>query len=286
MSDPLFVVETPFDGRTAKVVLRLAPWGEIGGIALSPLGAPAPRLEMQFDTGVRASIAAVDGKPLFGTRTAALLASPQTLAPILERRFDLYERVRAAGRFFAQCPRCGDDMELALLALFNTLGQRPPDPISADFRYFLPPVVGSNWPAPARPDAVYAARIRFELPTSCLRRDREGPASGTLVAVDHQAVADAMRRVATDGVNAPIGRAWWTDDSHAFRATLRLAAALRDLSPAATATPELLVRMAAVDVYFLDALYWYTHLAGVPDHAPPRTCARCGAQFLPVAPLR
>jgi hypothetical protein len=286
MTDPRFLLDVPFAGRVVPVVLRLAKWGEIAGVSQEPLGAPASRLEMQYEVGVLRSIAAVDGKALFGERAKAFMADVQAVTPVLKRRYEIYEQVRSAGQLFARCPRCREgEVELTLLGLFNTVGKLPPYAISADFLYFRPPILGYDVGAPRRPAGVeYAAGLRFELPTKALGFEREGPGAGVLVPADPVIEEHMFQRWATDGVNAPVGRAWWRRGNAAFRATVKLATAIPDFVPATEWTPETFEQLAAVDVYFLDALYWYTHVVDVPDHAPPRTCSHCGARFLPVTP--
>lgn len=83
-------------------------------------------------------------------------------------------------------------------------------------------------------------------------------------------------------MNVPVGRAWWARDSATFRATVRLAVATRRLLPDVEPMPEVFEQIAAVDVYFLDAVSG-THCVDVPDHAPQRTCPKCQGSFLPVA---
>ena len=91
----MFDLDVPFEGRTARVTLRLALWGQIAGITREPLGAPAAALDQMLRAGVYHSVASLDGTPLLGARLDAFLADPRALVPVIERRFEIYERVRS-----------------------------------------------------------------------------------------------------------------------------------------------------------------------------------------------
>ena len=284
MSDSMFHLEVPFEGKIVPVTLRLAEWCQIAPVAQEALGARSA-LDQMLRTGVYSSIAAIDGKPLFGPRLDPFLADRHALAAVIERRYEIYERVRSAGRLLARCPRCeGGEVEVTLLGIFNTVGKLPPYIFSPDHLYFMPPIMGLDWERARRPARVeYARQLRFELPTKVLGLRSEAPGEGVVRAIEPTREADAWRRWETDGVNVAIGRSWWSRRTAAFRATVRLAVATQ-WSQGIESTPELFERLAAVDVYFLDALYWYTHHVDVPDHAPPRTCPICATRFLPVSP--
>jgi hypothetical protein len=50
-----------------------------------------------------------------------------------------------------------------------------------------------------------------------------------------------------------------------------------------TLSPGQIVKLAAIDVYFLDALYYFTHFVDVSRYAVADTCPMCGKQFYPVS---
>jgi hypothetical protein len=286
MLDPSFTLQIPLLGVAAEVELYLCKWGDAAAGAQDPGRVSGAMFADRLLSTLFNTVAKVDGKRVFGARRDALAGDPAAVAAILHRRHEIYERVRGSGRLFAQCPHCHDgEVELALLGLFDTLGTLPPPMFTDDFAYFLPPILGYPIPIPERPAGVaYASRLRFVLPTKVLDLPRQGFESGLLQDASFDREHAGWQRWETDGVNVPVGRAWWSRHSHSFRATIRLIAALRWVSPRIEVTPEALEELPAVDLYFLDALYWYTHCVDVPAHAPPRTCPKCGRAFLPVSP--
>ena len=285
MAPRVFEIDVPFGEGTAPVKLRLATWHEIGSIAEEPLGARASMLDLCAREAVLTHVVTINGKQVFGERKQALLNESGAMQAIRHWRDAIYDELRGTGRLYAGCPHCRKgEVELALLGLFNTVGQLPPYMVSPDHLYFLPPFLGLDWPRPARPEGpAYAAHLRVELPTAIAGIERSGPQGGFLRVLEPAVEAKNWKRWGTDGVNVPIGRGWWTQRNAAFRATVRLASTLKDCLPPSQVTPKVLEALPAVDIYFLDALYWYTHYVDVAPHTPPRTCPQCGGRFLPVA---
>jgi len=284
MSELQFEIDIPFEGRSARARLRLLAWGDVAATA-GPLEATSPEYrERQFRSSVFRALETFDGKKLFGKRLDALMADAPAVAAILYARYQLHTKLRAMGRVFARCPRCNaGEVELSLLGLFNALGVLPPEMISADFACFLQPAMGTFGLLEPRPKNVhYASQLRFELPSKIAGIPSPGITSGKLRPIDYRVEQAAMEKweVHEVSVTAP---AWWRHGNASFEATLRYIVGTYDVDPTMELTPDVFVKMPAADVYFLDAAYWCTHFATVPEHAPQRTCPQCQTSFLPLS---
>src|SRR5262249_9709106 len=134
-------------------------------------------------SNLQRSVETIDGIGRTTKRRAALDADPAAVAAIFVKRREIYLQIRGAGRMYAQCPHCRQgEVEMSLLALFDTLGVLRPETISAALAFLLPPVSG-NGPLgyiTKRPSFDYASRIRFELPTKRLGLPRVGLEGGVL----------------------------------------------------------------------------------------------------------
>ncbi len=284
--DPL-TFEILFRGKPVQVVLANLPWKRVAGIVVTPEELSAESLAHYRESNLFWSAETIDGMTATRARREALAADPAAGDAILTKRHEILNQLRGAGRMYAQCPHCrAGEVEMSLLSLFDTLGVLPPDMISADHRYFLPPVASEWDDPPVRPDHfAYASRIRFDLPTHRLGLPRASFEAGILDRASVWRSQPARERWQTDGINGPRDQLWRDWDRVAFRATIWLIAAIRELVPLCEPTIEAFEELPAVDFYFLDALYRLTFDTSVSEHAVPRACPACARTFIPVAPL-
>jgi len=280
--------DIPLLGKPARVEMSLRPWSEVASVSIKPETMAASRLTNYFMANLKASIEAVDGQPLAREVRQALETDPQAQAAFFAQRFDIYQQIRAAGRMYARCPHCDSgEVEMSLLALFNTLGVMPPEMISTDALYLRSPVSGPSQPTPDRPKQfAYASRIRFELPTKLLGLSRMGIEAGVLGPVRYERYREVMARWETDGVNVPAEHGWRTSRHEAFCTTMWLIAALQETTPSGEVTLEAFEQLPGVDVYFLDAVCHLAFEVNVPEHAQERACPSCTKSFMPVAAMR
>ena len=277
--------EIPLLGKPARVEMSLLPWSAVAGLAIKPETMAASRLTNYFMGNLKSSIEAVDGKPLARAARQALESDPHAQAAFFAKRFDIYQQIRAAGRMFARCPHCASgEVEMSLLALFNTLGVMPPEMFSPDLIFFRTPASGPSQPAKQRPQQLtYASRIRCELPTKLLGLPRTGFEAAVLGRFPYDRYRELVARWETDGVNVPAEQGWRTTRHEGFCTTLWLIAALHETTPAGEVTLDSFEQLPAVDVYFLDAIFHLAFEVDVPAHAQPRACPSCAKSFVPVA---
>ena len=280
--------DIPLLGKPARVEMSLLPWSELAALSIRPEAMAASRLPNYFMANLKSSIEAVDGKPLAREARQALETDPRAQAAFFARRFDIYQQIRGAGRMYARCPHCeSGEVEMSLLALFNTVGVMPPEMISTDLFYFRSPASGPSHATPERPrQFAYASRLRCELPTKLLGLPRTGIEAGTLGRFPYERYLELMARWETDGVNVPAAQGWRTSRHEAFCTTLWLIAALHEGTPAGEVTLEAFEQLPGVDVYFLDAVFHLAFEVDVPAHAQERACPSCTKSFIPVAPMR
>jgi hypothetical protein len=267
------------------VILRLATFADIAPFTREPLGYGQAARDTTARLALAYEIASFDGKDMRLDTADRITADPQAHAAILVKRNALVERGRAAGVAWATCPHCkAAEVRLGLIGYATRIGALPPEPVAADPAFLLPPSLSLDH-APGRlpAAAATAAKIRFELPSAAIGMGRVAlPAAGQLGTIDPKREAAAWQRWATDQSNWRDDRVWWTRDNACFRAALALSVGIERLDPGGRPTPEKIARMPVIDVYFLDALYFLTHFADVPEHAIADTCPSCQGQFFPV----
>lgn len=283
--DDWFELTVPFEGRAVHVVLRLATFGEIGPFTRDPLGYGQAARDTTSRLALAHEIASFDGKDMRLATADRIMADPQTHAAIIVKRNALVERGRAAGVVWATCPHCkAAEVRLGLIGYTTRIGAMPPAHVAADPAFLAPPSLSLEHASGRRPSgAATAAKIRFELPTAVIGMGRAAlPAGGQLGTINPEREAAAWERWATDSSNWGNDRVWWSKDNACFRAALGLSVGIERLDPGGRPTPEKIVRMPVIDVYFLDALYFLAHFADVPDDAIADTCPACQGQFFPV----
>lgn len=272
-------------GKPVEVVLANLPWKDVVDLAIEPTTTSPDRLPRYRKSNVFRSLSRLDG--MFATRAAVDQLEPTAIETILAKRYEIYTQLRGAGRMYARCSHCNAaEVEMSLLGLFNTLGVLPPPMFSDDRALFVPPTAHVWDGLPARPaHFTYASRIRFALPTQLVGLPRSGFEGGVLGRTSAERERPLYARWENDGVNAPLEEAWRSRDRATFQATITLLAAVRELAPPGEPTIEAFEELAAIDVYFLDAIYHLAFNTNVPEHALPRSCPACAQAFIPVAPL-
>jgi hypothetical protein len=121
---------------------------------------------------------------------------------------------------------------------------------------------------------------------------------GVLRELDAAADAAAWQTHWPAGSKMPEERAWWSRDNAAFRALLRLSAAIDHLTGSGAAppspSPSTLEALPAIDIAYLDFAVIATHFTDEPPEETPapglvprkRTlpvpCPRCHARYLPL----
>ena len=280
--------EIPLLGTPARVEMSLLPWCKVAAISIKPETMAASRLPSYFMGNLKASIEAVDGMPLAYAARQALETDSRAQAAFFAQRFDIYQQIRAAGRMFARCPHCeSGEVEMSLLALFNTLGVMPPEMFSTDLMFLRSPASGPSQPTPERPaQFAYASRIRCELPTRLLGLPRTGFEAGVFGRFRYERYRELMARWETDGVNVPAAQGWRTNRHDAFCTTMWLIAALHETTPPDDVTLEAFEQLPGVDVYFVDAIFHLAFEVDVPAHAQERACPSCAKAFVPVAAFK
>jgi hypothetical protein len=288
--DEWLEISVMLDGKRVPVILRLPTFADIGPFTREPLGQIEAARLSTLRLSLSHDIASLDNQSMRLSDADRIMADPPAHAAILQKRNALYERGRVAGRVWAQCPHCKTgEVRLSLLGYTTRLGAEAPYLTAADPVFLLPPSLSMDHTPGTRPDgAALATQIRFELPTSAIGMGRETlPTDGELGTIDQKREAAAWRRWAPDGVEPPEARYWWRRGNACFRAALALSVAVSRINRdgkrmPGKPTPDKITRLAAIDVYFLDALYYFTHFVDVAQHAVADECPACGKHFFPV----
>jgi hypothetical protein len=283
--DDWFELMVVLDGKPVPVILRLASFADIAPFTREPLGQDQRARMSALRLALALDIASFDNKSMRLSYADRIMADPPAHAAILKKRNSLYERGRAAGHVWAQCPHCENgEVKLSLVGYTTRLGHEAPYLSAADPAFLLPPSLSVGHAAGSRPSgAALAARIRFELPTSVIGMGRPTLLTGgKLGTIDPGQEAAAWQRRTPDDVEPPEDRVWWRRGNPCFRAALALSVAVSQFDRGDKPSLEKMVQLAAIDIYFLDALYFFTHFVDVATHAPADECPACGKPFFPV----
>jgi hypothetical protein len=171
---------------------------------------------------------------------------------------------------------------MSLLGYFTTLGVLVPM-ISDDFIHFMPPALSIGGPEEPRRwrDLTFASRLRFALPSTFAGLPTTGFSIGVMNPISSERMVEAREQWDVQGVIAD-PPAWWTEGDACYDATLAMFIGVTGTDVPMT-TPEMIANMPAYDVYFLDAAFWLTHFAQIPEGALERPCPACSQTFLPLA---
>jgi hypothetical protein len=273
------------DGRDVAVVLRRPRYSEIAPFTDEPLGLSETLRVSALRLALRADVATVDDEPMRLSTADRLAAAPEALAHVLEARNLWYEQGRAAGAAWAACPHCDrGEVKLSLLSFATRFGALPPQLTAADPVYLLPPSLSLDHRPGARPAGSALTRaLRFTLPSATIEEPVRGRLrEGVMKTIDASREATLWDKFAPEGKEQPDDRVWWRRGNAGFRALTALAAALTRRDDGKPPKLGDLADVLAVDVYFLDALYYLTHFVDVSGHASPDDCPACGRQFYPV----
>jgi hypothetical protein len=274
-----------YDGRQVRVILDFATFGDIAPFTREPVGQSEASRLSSLRLALAYDVASFDSHPMRLSDADRIMADPSAHAAILEKRNALYERGRAAGQAWAGCPHCGiGEIKLSLLSYATRFGAEPPHLTAADPAFLLPPSLSLEHKPGTRPaGAALASRIRFELPGAVIGLDRPKlPTGGELGTIAAEREVSARKRWAPEGVEPPEGRAWWRYRNPCFRAVLALSVAIPRFDDGSKPTPARLAELPAIDIYFLDALYYLTHFVDVSPYAVADECPACGQPFFPV----
>jgi hypothetical protein len=272
-------------GRHVPVTLGFAAFGDIAPFTREPVGQSEASRRSSLRLALAYDIASFDSHSMRLADADRIMADPPAHAAILEKRNALYERGRAAGRAWARCPHCDSgEIALSLLSFATRFGAEAPYLTAADPSFLLPPSLSIEHKPGARPpDAAHATRIRFALPSAAIGLGPpKSPAGGDLGTIVAKREASALKRWAPDGVEPPEGRAWWRSGNPCFRALVGLSIALERFETGGKADPARLAGLPAIDIYFLDALYYLTHFVDVTPNAVADACPVCRLSFFPV----
>ena len=283
--DDWFELTVVFGGKPVPVILRMASFADIAPFTREPLGQNERARTSTLRLALAYEVASFDNQSMRLSYADRIMADPKAHAEILKKRNALYERGRAAGRIWAQCPHCKNaEVQLSLLGYSTRLGREAPYLVAADPAFLLPPSLSIDQVAGSRPDgAALAARIRFELPTSVIGMGRPTlPTGGQLGTIAADREAAAWQQWAPNDVEPAEDRVWWRRGNPCFRAAVALSVAVSKFDRGGKPTPERIAQLAAIDVYFLDALYFFTHFVDVARYTPADECPTCGKSFIPV----
>jgi hypothetical protein len=292
MIDDLFLVGSNFEGHYAELVLRLAPYMDVAWL-LEGMPEPAEQ-RLRMVQWLTAELALVEGRNLTVERAAVLLNDSRLLGDFVAARHRLYVDARRAGALFARCPHCGVEAKLSTAALEFRIGAVPPPLSTPDGVWPVPPAIGTRATLERgrrSGHVAMAARIRVEFPSHRLGLGSPDRPQGAVLtaSLDDAAEAAAWHQHWPDNSFMPEDRPWWYAENHAFRALVRLSAAIAELSGggAREASPESLERLPAIDVAYLDlaiAAAQFTDESSPADRRRPAglACSGCGARYLPM----
>lgn len=292
MIDDLFLVRSTFEGRYAELVLRLAPYMDVAWLLE---GTPEPAEQrLRMVQWLTAELALAEGRNITVERAAALLNDGRLLGDFVAARHRLYTDARRAGVLVARCPHCGLETRLSTAALEFRIGTIPPSLSAPDGVWPVPPAIGTRATLERgrrSGQVATATRIHIEFPSHRLGLGSpDRPWGAVLTAsLDGAAEAAAWHKYWPDNSFMPEDRPWWYAENHAFRALVRLSAAIAELSGggAREASPQSLERLPAIDIAYLDLAIAAAQFTDEPSPADPRrsaavACSGCGSRYLPM----
>jgi len=266
-------IRIELEGRSSIVRLHPPAFDEIGALTVDPKELTDDQRRVTLRLSLTTHVESIDGEPMRLKMADRVMSDASALAAVTAARNAYYESARATGTVHARCPRCPEGcVPISIFEHAARIGATVPSLVADDPAYLLPPALADRHRNAVRADGLaMASGFDFVLPST---------RTGVLA---RSTVSKSLReRWAPEDVEQPDDRVWWRDGQPCFEALLALAYAVAKLGKGKP-TPVGLSKLAAADIYFLDALYCVVHGGVITERTAPETCPSCGANFFAAA---